>query len=336
LKAADIGEQHGLEPAVNSAVTKPVIHMELRSRELPEAPAEKSGWPWDRPVRRLPARMPNGQPWPRITVVTPSNNQGQFLEETIRSVVSQEYPDLEYIVIDGKSSDNSVQIIRKYETFISYWISEQDSGQPAAVNKGMARSTGDILGWVNSDDLLLPRALERTALARMNPEVKITCGFREVIDSASRIIRHCVHPRPNNEDLKRICYLAQETVFWNREVWEKAGPLGVKWRYALDFDLWQKFMAAGYQFHLIPFFLGCFRVHPQHKGITMNDVRTQELEEIYKTYLGREVSERVLDREIQYSKRMRLIKRLARTRVFHQPWLADRLVDWAYLPANFP
>jgi glycosyltransferase involved in cell wall biosynthesis len=280
--------------------------------------------------------MPNGQPWPRITVVTPAYNQAAFLEETMRSVLMQGYPNLEYMVINDGATDNTEEVIRRYEGCLDFWTTQKNSGQPTAVNNGMARSTGEILAWLNSDDLLLPRALERTALARMNSEVKITCGFREVIDSDSRITCHWVHPRPNNEDLKRICYLAQETVFWNREVWEKAGPLGAKWRYALDFDLWQKFMAAGYEFYLIPFFLGCFRVHPQHKGITMDDVRTQELGEIYKTYLGREVSEPVLDREIQLSKRMRLIRLLARTRVFHRPWLAGRLVDWAFLPANLP
>ena len=304
--------------------------------QLPIPPAGKKGWPWDAAVRRVPERMPNGQPWPRITVVTPAYNQAAFLEETMRSVLMQGYPNLEYIVINDGATDNTEEVIRRYESCLDFWTTQKNSGQPMAVNNGMAQATGEVLGWINSDDLLLPRALERTALARMNPEVKITCGFREVIDSDSRILWHWVHPRPNNEDLKRICYLAQETVFWNREVWEKVGPLGAKWQYALDFDLWQKFMAAGYQFHLIPFFLGCFRVHPQHKGITMVDVRTQELAEIYKTYLGREVSERVLDQEIRYSKRMRLILRLARTRVFHQPWLADRLVDWALLPANLP
>jgi glycosyltransferase involved in cell wall biosynthesis len=310
--------------------------MELRSRELPEAPAEKSGWPWTDAVRSLPGTMPNGQPWPRITVVTPAYNQAAFLEETMRSVLMQRYPNLEYIVIDGQSSDNSVQIIRQYETLITYWVSEKDSGQAEAVNKGMKRSTGEILAWLNSDDLLLPRALERTALARMNPAMKITCGFREVIDSDSRITWHWVHPRPKNEDLKQICYLAQETVFWNREVWEKAGPLAATFRYALDFDLWQKFMAAGYTFHLLPYFLGAFRVHPASKGSTMEAVRQAELRRIYQTYLGRADTERELQAEVRYGKRMRLIRRLAKLRLFHWPLLANHLVDWAHLPASFP
>src|SRR5579862_8824120 len=98
-------------------------------------------------------------PWPRITVVTPSFQQGRFLEETIRSVLGQGYPNLDYIVIDGGSTDQSVEIIQKYAAQLSYWVSEPDHGQANAVNKGFQRSTGEILGWLNSDDLLLPGAL---------------------------------------------------------------------------------------------------------------------------------------------------------------------------------
>ena len=305
-------------------------------RELPVRPAGKQGWPWDAAVRRVPEKMPNGQPWPRITVVTPAYNQAQFLEETMRSVLMQGYPNSEYMVINDGATDNTEEVISRYERYLNFWTTQKNSGQPTAVNNGMARSTGEILGWLNSDDLLLPRALERTALARMNPEVKITCGFREVIDSDSRITWHWVHPRPNNEDLKRICYLAQETVFWNREVWEKAGPLGAEWRFALDVDLWNKFMAAGYTFHLLPYFLGAFRVHPASKGSTMEAVRQAELRRIYQTYLGRDVSEQELVAETRYGKRMRLIRRLAKLRLFHWPRLANRLIDWAYLPAGIP
>ena len=305
-------------------------------RQLPVSPAGKKGWPWDAAVRRVPEKMPNRQPWPRITVVTPAYNQAQFLEETMRSVLMQGYPNLEYIVINDGATDNTEEVIRRYESYLDFWTTQKNSGQPTAVNNGMARATGEILGWINSDDLLLPRALERTALARMNPEVKITCGFREVIDSDSRITWHWVHPRPNNEDLKRICYVGQETVFWNREVWEKAGPLGAEWRFALDFDLWNKFMTAGYTFHLLPYFLGAFRLHPASKGSTMKTIRDAELRQIYRTYLGRDVGERELQAEIRYGKRMRLIDRLAKTRLFHWPWLADHMVDWAHLPASLP
>lgn len=100
--------------------------------------------------------MPDGKPWPKISIVTPSFNQGQYIEETIRSILLQGYPNLEYIVIDGGSTDGAVDVIRKYEKWLTYWVSEPDKGQADAINKGLERCTGEIFNWINSDDILLP------------------------------------------------------------------------------------------------------------------------------------------------------------------------------------
>src|SRR5262249_26474448 len=127
--------------------------------ELAPPPPAKTGWPWTVETSSLPPLRLDGTPWPRVSIVTPSYNQGQFIEETIRSVLLQGYPDLEYIVSDGGSSDKSVEIIKKYQSWLAYWVSERDNGQSHAIKKGLARATGDLFNWINSDDVLLPGAL---------------------------------------------------------------------------------------------------------------------------------------------------------------------------------
>ena len=127
--------------------------------DLPQAPREKSGWPWSPSEVQSLEVEPESRKWPRISIVTPSRNQGKYLEETIRSVLLQGYPNLEYIVIDGGSTDDSVGTIKRYEPWLAHWESRPDRGQAHAINDGFALSTGSILGWINSDDALYPGTL---------------------------------------------------------------------------------------------------------------------------------------------------------------------------------
>lgn len=131
---------------------------------FPTSPYGKTGWPWTEGSDLLPDRMPDGSDWPKISIVTPSFNQAQYLEETIRSVLMQGYPNLEYMIIDGGSTDGSIEIIKKYEPWLAYWVSEPDCGQSHAINKGWKRSGGDLLAWLNSDDFLARNALETVAI----------------------------------------------------------------------------------------------------------------------------------------------------------------------------
>ncbi len=161
--------------------------------ELPVPPRDKKGWPWTEQSESLPDVTPDGQQWPKISIVTPSYNQGRFIEECIRSVLLQSYPNLEYIVIDGGSTDETVDIIKKYEPWLTYWESKSDRGQSHAINKGLERSTGKLFNWHNSDDVLTPNSLVTMASAIVKyPQAGSVHGYRVLIDYNSVV-------QPGNE-----------------------------------------------------------------------------------------------------------------------------------------
>lgn len=298
-------------------------------QELPSPPPGRTGWPWTEASPQLPDTMPDGSPWQRISIVTPSYNQGQFIEETIRSVLLQGYPNLEYIIMDGGSNDESVEIIRKYEPWLAYWVSQSDEGQADAINQGFSRSTGGILGWLNSDDLLCPRALSRIASAYHNDtSLNVTCGFRKLINQKSKITGNWVYGKPTAFVLKRLCFIAQETVYWRREVWEQVGSLDASFKFAMDYEYWQRMLAAGYRFELLPYYLGCFRLHPMSKNSVAGKVRERELRIIYERYLHRTDSEEVMCAEINlgwYIQRQ-LLRMIACIGILDCPWLALKVI----------
>ena len=199
--------------------------------------------------------------------MTPSYNQGPFLEETIRSVLLQGYPDLEYIIIDGTSTDESVGIIRKYEPWITYWTSEPDAGQTDAINKGIRKASGDVLAWLNSDDAYCPEALREIGKCFITlPHVDLLYGDCEMIDGSGRLFNRFNVRSGDFVQLLEENFIAQPSAFCTREAWEKAGGLDENLHYAMDYDLWLRIFLGGMTSVHIPTVLSRFRYHAASKS----------------------------------------------------------------------
>jgi glycosyltransferase involved in cell wall biosynthesis len=186
--------------------------------------------------------MPDGAPWPRVSIVTPSYNQGEFVEEAIRSVLLQGYPDLEYMVIDGRSTDNSVEIIRKYGRWLAHWVSEPDKGQSQAINKGLQKASGEIYGWLNSDDYLLRGALINVAHAyRASPKAGAWYGDTVFVTADGKRLQ--VRRSPDHLDADAVAAwsknsFGQPACFFSKEAWQQCGPLDESLQCGMDLDLW--------------------------------------------------------------------------------------------------
>ncbi len=212
--------------------------------DLPAAPDELEEWPWRVTGSQEPLNQLDANNLPKISVITPSYNQVGFIEQTIRSVLLQQYPNLEYIIIDGGSADGSVEVIRRYEPWLSYWVSEPDRGQSHAINKGFEKATGQVLCWLNSDDYYLPGAL-------------LTAG-RTLADGANNyaLVGHCLKVYQDGRPAVMLegCYenrrrllqfwkgyqMHQPAIFWRREVFEMTGYLDEGLHQIMDFDYWAR------------------------------------------------------------------------------------------------
>ncbi|HLP61725.1 MAG TPA: glycosyltransferase family 2 protein, partial [Candidatus Deferrimicrobium sp.] len=215
-------------------------------QELPQPADEKNGWPWTQETEKLPAKMPDGLPWPTLTIVTPSYNQGRFLEETIRSVLLQGYPNLEYIIIDGGSTDNSVEIIKKYDKWLSGWESRPDRGQCHAVNKGWLKAKPGIWAWLNSDDTYFPGTLSKAISAlKKHPEAKLVyANVSHIDENGCHLYYYYGRPLPAGPGRMKFWKgwnIPQPTTFFYSELVEKYGGLDEDFHLALDYELFIRF-----------------------------------------------------------------------------------------------
>lgn len=223
----------------------------------------------------------------KISVVTPSFNQGVFIEHTINSVLSQDSVDLEYIVVDGVSTDGTQEILERYRCRLSQLIIEPDRGQADALRKGFGVATGDVLCYLNSDDVFLPGALQKVVLAfQKHPDVDVIYGNRLFIDAKGKITRSWILPPHSDYLMSRWDFIPQENCFWRREAMSRVGGIDPSYQFAMDYDLFTRMMKDSRFRHVHDFF-AAFRVHRDAKTSRLYD--TVGLEEVARVRSDRDI-----------------------------------------------
>jgi glycosyltransferase involved in cell wall biosynthesis len=231
----------------------------------------------------------------KVSVVTPSYNQGQFIEKTIRSVLCQDYPQVEYIVVDGLSSDHTAEILQQYSHQVDRVIIEPDKGQTDALNKGFKLCTGDIIAYINSDDCYADANVFSRMVAYLedHPEVDVVYGRRRFIGEKGYFELSNPHREFSQQDLYSSCYIPQECVFWRRSLFEKAGfHVDEMLSFAMDYELWLRFLSHGAKFAAVDDFWGFYRYYPGQKSNAIwREKGLPEIAKLHKMYTGRSLPE---------------------------------------------
>lgn len=237
--------------------------------QIPSELKNKKRWPWIEET--LPSTYDESIDWPKISIVTPSYNQGEFIEETIRSILLQNYPNLEYIIIDGGSTDETVDIIKKYENKIHYWVSVPDRGQAHAINKGLEKATGKLVNWINSDDYLEPEALQHVAEALIkHPNKQVFCGYTRCFWNENNKTSHKYRMglKKNTTLTLLNIEMNQPGTFYKTTIFKELGGINESLNYVFDNELWMRFLCKYGQENvlLLKGLIAHFRQHDASKS----------------------------------------------------------------------
>lgn len=224
---------------------------------------------------------------PKVSIVMPSFDQGQFLEESICSVLAQDYPLIEFIIVDGGSKDQSVDIIRKYQDHLAWWVSEKDKGHADGLNKGFAHAAGEILAWLNSDDIYFPGAVsEAVAILKEHPEAGMVYGDANLIDDAGKPAgKFAARQTDYRRMLRGSVHIPQATTFFRADLWRQVGPLDLSLFFSFDYDLWVK-LARVSELLYVPRLWANFRIHNRGKTLVNDDRCYPDMLRVYEREVG--------------------------------------------------
>ena len=273
-------------PSPNSIVDETrLIWAHLRGKSVLKR--KPSAWPHiTTSIPQLPRNLPSGKPWPRISVVIPTFRGGKYLEETILSIIRQEYPDFELIIIDGGSDDETCAVVQKYKHRIAYFVSEPDAGQASAINKGMRVATGDILTWINSDDMFAPGAFAAAAMAFYTSKADLVAGICEIYRDGEKVREHLTACENGKLPFEAILdldggwnagqFFYQPEVMFTREIWKRAGErVREDLFFSMDYELWLRFAFSGATIHVIGRPMAHFRVHKDQKTSDVSGFKSE-------------------------------------------------------------